>query len=134
MESNTLLVVLLVAVVVAVVLLLALLLRKPDSRMEQALREERDRLASQLQAQRDDLQAKAAETARLGERVAGLERSEAELAEAKDALRAEQLVAGDLRAQLASRNESLQQAESRFGSCMRTQWPTSATASAPTAR
>ncbi len=89
MESNTLLLLVLVAALVAIGLLLALLLRKPDSRMEHALREERDRVASQLQAQRDDLQAKAAETARLGERIAGLERSDAELAEAKDALRAE---------------------------------------------
>ena len=109
MESNTLLLLVLVAALVAIGLLLALLLRKPDSRMEHALREERDRVASQLQAQRDDLQAKAAETARLGERIAGLERSDAELAEAKDALRAEQLAAGDLRVQLASRNELLQQ-------------------------
>ena len=115
MESNTLLLLVLVAALVAIGLLLALLLRKPDSRMEHALREERDRVASQLQAQRDDLQAKAAETARLGERIAGLERSDAELAEAKDALRAEQLAAGDLRVQLASRNELLQQAESRLG-------------------
>ena len=50
MESNTLLLLVLVAALVAIGLLLALLLRKPDSRMEHALREERDRVASQLQA------------------------------------------------------------------------------------
>ena len=115
MESNTLLVVLLLAMLVAIGWLLVLQMRKPDGRMEQALREERDRLAAQLESGREALQASAAEAARLGERVAGLERSEAELAEAKDALRAEQLAAGELRAQLATRTELLQQAEARLG-------------------
>ena len=104
-----------VAVLVALGWLLVLQLRRPDNRLELALREERDRLASQLQSERDATQALSAQAARLGERVSGLERMEPELAELKEAVRAERQSAGELRAQLAASTSMLQQHETRSG-------------------
>ncbi|QIL19436.1 DNA recombination protein RmuC [Thermomonas sp. HDW16] len=114
MDSTTLLlIVLLIAVLVAIGLLLAVLLRKSDNRMEQALRDERDSLTSQLQAERDNARVNSAEAARLGERVIGLERGEAELVDLKNMLHEERHAAGEVRAQLAARTSLLQQSESR---------------------
>ena len=114
MDSTTLLlIVLLIAVLAAIGLLLVVLLRKPDQRIEQTLRDERDSLASLLRAERETAHAHAADAARLGERVIGLERSETELTDVRNTLLAEQHLAGELRAQLAARTGLLQQAEAR---------------------
>jgi len=113
MEPNSLTIVLLLGLLVAIALLVVLLMRKPDGHGEAAMREERDRLATQLQAERDAGRAIAAQSARLEERVAGLERGEAEREELKHALRAEQQAAGDLRAELAARSSVLEQQQAR---------------------
>lgn len=110
-ETSLLLIllVLAVAVAVAIVLLVALLLRKPQNGLEQSLREERNRLAMELQGQRDVGQSNSAEVARLQERIVGLERQEAELVLLKETLPRQQQDASDLRADLSVRTaESFQ--------------------------
>ena len=113
MEPQTLLFVVLCVAVVAVVLLCVLLFRKPGSLVEHALREERDRLASALEAERTNVQGRVAEVARLGERVAGLERSEEELVRREEELRQTRQIAGELRAELSAKVSVLQQVEAR---------------------
>ena len=54
-ETSLLLILLLIAVVVAIVLLFVLLLRKPDTRLEQALRDEQREGRSELRQQLDSL-------------------------------------------------------------------------------
>lgn len=113
MEPQTLLFVVLCVAVVAVVLLCVLLFRKPGNLVEHALREERDRLASALEAERTNLQGRVAEVARLGERVAGLERSEEELVRREEELRQTRQIAGELRAELSAKTSVSQQLEIR---------------------
>lgn len=108
-DSFLLLILLLVAVATAIVLLVVLLLRKPENRLELALREERDRLALELQEQRNIAQAKSADVARLEERIVGLEKEEAELAQLKETLPRQHEELSRLRADLSARTaESLQ--------------------------
>lgn len=102
MEPQTLQILVLAVASLALALLVVLLLRKPENRVEHALREERDRLAVALDEERVRAHATAAEAARLHERVSGLERSEAALAEVRQQLREEQQANGELRAQLAA--------------------------------
>jgi uncharacterized protein YlxW (UPF0749 family) len=103
METASLLFVVLLAAVLAVVLLCVLLLRKPENRVEQALREERDRLAAELTAVRGELRERAADVARLGERVEGLQRDEDALAGIRGDLQRARQDAGALQAELAAR-------------------------------
>lgn len=108
-DSSLILILLLVAVAVAIVLLVVLLLRKPQNGLEQALREERDRLATELQGHRVLGQEKSAQVARLEERIVGLERHEVELLPLKQSLPRQQQEMSDLRADLSARTaESLQ--------------------------
>ena len=113
MDNQTLLFALLFVVLVAVVLLCVLLFRRPENRLEEALREERDRSASSFESERASSEAKAAEIAKLGERVAGLERNEAELAKLEDEVRQARQSSGELRADLSAKVSVLQQVEAR---------------------
>ncbi|GHC03894.1 DNA recombination protein RmuC [Thermomonas carbonis] len=113
MESQTQFFVVLLVGLLAVVLLCVLLFRKPEDRIEHALREERDRLASDLESERGVAQARAAEAARLGERVARLERTEAELASRDEELRQTRQVASELRAEFSAKTSVSQQFEMR---------------------
>lgn len=113
METGSLLFAVLLVAVVAVVLLCVLLLRKPENRLEQALREERDRLATELATTRNDLHARAADVARLGERVAGLEREECVLADIRGQLQHARQDAGALQAELTAKRGVLLETQSR---------------------
>lgn len=113
MQTQALLIAVFFVVLVAVVLLCVLLLRKPENRIEVALRDERDRLASSLESERASTQAKAEAVARLGERVAGLERNEAELAALEADVRQARQACAELGAQLSAKAGVLQQVEAR---------------------
>lgn len=113
METGSLLLVVLLVAVLAVALLCVLLLRKPENRLEQALREERDRLASDLLAARGELGERAAEVARLAERVAGLERSEDALAGISSELQQARQDAAAVRAELSARQGVLLDMQAR---------------------
>jgi DNA recombination protein RmuC len=113
MDTNTLLLILLLVAVLAVVLLCVLLLRKPELRMEQVLREERDRLTAELTAARGDLRERAADVARLGERVASLERDADTLAGVRVDLQRARQDAGALQAELAARQGLLMETQAR---------------------
>lgn len=113
METASLLFVVLLAAVLAVVLLCVLLLRKPENRVEQALREERDRLAAELTAVRGELRERAADVARLGERVEGLQRDEDALAGIRGDLQRARQDAGALQAELAARQGMLVETQAR---------------------
>lgn len=111
METQTLLLLLLLAAVVAVLMLL--LLRKPDRRAEEALREERDRLAMALESERSERQMAVAEAARLEERVVALEKAAQELATIRMSLQESQSAAAGLQADLAVQAKAREQAEQR---------------------
>lgn len=103
--------VLLIALLVAVVAVLVLLLRKPDNRVEQAIREERERLAEELVGERNARQAAAADAARLAERAAALTKAEQDLAATRTALQDSQQSAAEFQAGLAMQASARQQAE-----------------------
>ena len=113
MGTGTLLSIVLFVALVAVVLLCVLLFRKPENILEQALREERDRLASELESARGAAREQAVEAARLGERVAGLERNEAALAEANVDLQQARQQASALQAAQSAGESLLQQVQVR---------------------
>lgn len=113
MDTGTLLFVVLLVAAAAVAMSCVLLFRKPENRLEQALREERDRIAAELEAAHGALRERSADAARLGERVAGLERTEAALAEATSALRRSGNEASALQAALAAREDVLSVAQAR---------------------
>lgn len=91
-----------ILVATAIVLLLVLLFRKPENRVEQELRNERDRVASELEAERNAAQSRTTEAARLHERVVGLARLEAEHAGLKEDLRREQALSAQRQAELSA--------------------------------
>lgn len=111
METQTLLLLLLLAAVVAVLMLL--LLRKPDNRAEEALREERERLAMALECERGERQTAVAEAARLAERVAALEKAAQELAAIRVSLQDSQSAVAGLQADLAAQASAREQAQQR---------------------
>ena len=113
METQTILLALLMAVLVAVGLSCALLFRKPDRRIEEALREERNHLATRLESERMNAQTSAANTAKLAERVAGLERQEAELLAVDAELRQLRETSTQLRASVSAKEEALQREHAR---------------------
>lgn len=113
METGTLLFIVLFVALVAVVLLCVLLFRKPENTVEQALREERDRLVSELESARGVVREQAIEAARLGERVVGLERSERALAGASADLQQARQETAALQAAQAARESLLQQVQAR---------------------
>ncbi len=111
MDTQT---ILLAALLLAVLTVLGLLLlRKPDLRVEQAIGDERDRLAAELEIERSARQAAETKAARLEERSAAFEKSEQELARQSDAISDNQQANAELRAALAARSEALQQATQR---------------------
>lgn len=105
--------VLLVALLLTVVAVLVLLLRKPDNRVEQAIREERERLAEELGSERSARQSAAADAARLAERVATLANAEQELAAIRTTLQDSQQTAAEAQAGLAALTGVRQQDEQR---------------------
>lgn len=110
MEAQTLLLALLL---VAVLVVLGLLLRKPDNRVEQAIREERERLAAELDDERRARQLAEADAARLTERAAALVKAEQDLATLRATLRESQQAAAGMQAELAAQSGARQQAEQR---------------------
>lgn len=106
--------VLLIALLVAVVAALAvLLLRKPDVRVEQALREERARLAAELDEERSARRSAAADAARLAERAATVDKAEQELAVLRAAQQEIQQVLATAQADRAMQTSARQQLEQR---------------------
>ena len=113
METETYLVVVSIIALAAVILSCVLLFRKPDNRVEQSLRDEKERLASELQSARDAASEQKAEMARLGERIAGLERNEEALATTGLQLQQSRQQASSLQAELSARHDVLLQAQAR---------------------
>lgn len=112
----------LIAAVVAIALYLALarLLKGQGGHALQLVREERDRLAAELQAEREVARAQGAEAARLGERAAAAARLEAALAEAEAGARRELDAARQAQATLAAREAELQRLAQQAAAAERT--------------
>ena len=113
METGTLLIVVSIIALAAVILSCVLLVRKPENRLEHALREERDRLASELESARGALSEQMADGARLGERIAGLERNEEALAGIGAQLQQCRQEAGAAQAELSAKQGLLLQTQAR---------------------
>ena len=103
--------ILLVALLITVAAVLVLLLRKPDKRVELAIREDRERLAADLERERNARQSAVADAARLAERAAMLAKAEQDLAAMRTVLQDSQQTAAEAQAGLAAQTSARQQDE-----------------------